>query len=221
MKTLLSFVLAALIVLAGCSTTHYLKYSKSDNQFYEDYNNSAGHKAIEVAFTNDSVMYYDNHSVIRDDTLYYFETESEEKNYNLPGSAIGSIHYTTNDLKNADLVLDNGEKLKAESISIYADSISFTGIREWISKKTLAPVDELKIVSYKNHWKGVIPGVLGGILLGGALGATGWIYHPMDGGNTETFAQAEATALGAISGLLIGGVVGYLLGFNVNYQFTR
>ncbi len=64
-------------------------------------------------------------------------------------------------------------------------------------------------------------GALGGILLGGALGATGWIFHPMNGGMTEQFDQETATLMGAVAGFLIGPIVGYFIGFNVNYQFTR
>lgn len=87
-----------------------------------------------------------------------------------------------------------------------------------IYKRRLLTVDEIKMVSYKNHWKGIVHGTLSGILLGGLLGSTEWPFHPPDGHGH--FDQFEAMVLGAFSGLIIGGVVGYILGYNVNYQFT-
>lgn len=218
MKTLLSFVLAALVVLGGCSTTHYLQYSKSNDKFYDDYNHSAGHKEIEVLLTNDSVVTRDNHSVIRNDTLYIFKKESEEKEYVLPAIDIKKMNYLSNDYKSADLILNNGEKIKAEGISVIQDSIRFTGFRDFTYKTPLVPVSDISVVTYNNHWRGVIHGVLGGTLLGGALGATGWILKPPDGhGGID---RLGATIGGALSGLIIGGVVGYLIGFDVNYQFS-
>ena len=220
MKTSLFFVLAALFLFGGCSTTHYLKYAKSDEQFYEDYNNSAGHKEIEVVLKNDSTLCRDNHSIIRNDTLYIFEEGTEQRDYILPNKDIKSMNYLTNDYKTADVLLHNGEKLKAEGITILKDSISFTGITEILYKKPLVPVDELKMVTYKNHWRGIINGALAGILLGGIVGTTGWVFHPMNGGMTEQFDQGSATIMGAFTGLLLGPVVGYFIGFNVNYQFS-
>jgi hypothetical protein len=219
MKSLIIFLMA-LLSFAGCSTTHYLKYYKSSKQFYEHYNRFAGKTDIEVVLSSDSVMYFDNHSVIRNDTLYYFKTESEEKKYNLPSSGIRSIHYNAYKQKKADIILDNGLKLKAGSIVVSADSISFIGTREWLGKIPLVPVDELKVVSYKNHWRAAVTGALAGILLGGIVGTTGWVFHPMDGGMTEQFDQASATFIGAFTGLLIGPVVGYFIGWNINYQFS-
>jgi len=218
MKPAILFFLIISSAFTGCSTTYYLKDSRSEENFYADYNKSASKKNIEVILNRDSIMCYDNHSVIRNDTLYIFERESEEKRYHLPTGEIRSIHYITHDFKNADLVLNTGIKLNAESIFISGDSVSFNGTREWINKKPLVRVDEIKNVSYKDHLRGVIHGVLGGILLGGALGATGWIIQPPDGhGQIDHYG---ATLAGAFSGLIIGGVVGYLIGFNVNYQFN-
>jgi hypothetical protein len=218
MKTSLFFVLASLFLFGGCSTTHYLKYAKSDKAFYDDYNNSAGHKEIKVSLAGDSVLYTDDHSLIKNDTLYVFEKESEAKNYVLPTTDIKDIYYISNDYKTAVLVFDDGEKIRAENISINVDTISFGGIRELLYKEPLVPLNQINTVTYKNHWRGVINGTLGGILLGGGLGATGWIFKPPDGhGGID---RLGATIGGALSGLIIGGVVGYLIGFDVNYQFS-
>jgi hypothetical protein len=42
----------------------------------------------------------------------------------------------------------------------------------------------------------------------------------MDGGMTEQFDQASATIMGALTGLVIGPIAGYIIGFNINYQFS-
>ncbi len=80
MKLIIFLILTIITFLTGCSTTHYLQYSKSTDEFYDDYNNSAAHKDIEVVLTNDSLITRDNHSAIRNDTLYIFKEETEEKN---------------------------------------------------------------------------------------------------------------------------------------------
>lgn len=217
MKLFIIF-LTALFSFAGCSTTHYLQYSKSHDKFYDDYNNSAGHKDIEVVLNNDSLISRDNHSVIRNDTLYIFKEESEEKEYVLPVNDIKKLNYLSNDYKTADLLLSNGDKIKAEGISFLEDSIRFKGLRDLIYKTPLVPVSDINVVSYKNHLRGTIQGVLGGTLLGGALGATGWIFKPPDGhGGID---RLGATIGGVLSGFIIGGVVGYIIGYNVNYQFS-
>ena len=218
MKLFLCF-LTALLTFSGCSTTHYLQYSKSNDKFYDDYNNAAGHKEIEVVLTNDSLITIDNHSVIRNDTLYIFKEESKEKEYVLPANDIKKMNYLSNDYKSADLMLKNGEEIKAEGISVLQDSIRFIGFRDLTYKTPLVPVSDINVISYNNHWRGVIHGVLGGTLLGGALGATGWILKPPDGhGGID---RLGSTIGGAFSGLIIGGVVGYLIGFDVNYQFSQ
>ena len=218
MKLSLFFILTGLTAFVGCSTTHYLKYSASNKEFYDDYNNSAGNRNVEVILKNDSTFYQENHTLIRNDTLYYFVKTEEGKYYELPTSSVKKINYLTNDFKTAGLIFNDGDHLKGKDIFITKDSISFLGVREQIFKYNLSPVNHIKIITYKNHWKVVVPGSLSGILLGGLLGTSGWILHPPDGHGH--FAQAEATIAGALSGLIIGGVVGYILGFNVNYQFT-
>lgn len=97
MKISIFFILLVLTVFFGCSTTHYLKYSSSKEKFYRDYNNSAGNNDIEVILIDESIIYHNDHSVIRNDTLYAFKRKSEAKNYNRPTTDIRKINYLTND----------------------------------------------------------------------------------------------------------------------------
>lgn len=217
MKPIIFLLPVIFISFTGCSITHDIAYSSSEKEFYDDYNNSAGNRNVEVIFKNDSTFHQENHTLIRNDTLYCFVKTKEEKYYEVPTSSVKKINYLTNDFKTAGLTLNDGDQLKGEDIFITKDSISFWGVREQTLKYNVSPVNNIKTISYKNHWKGVVPGSLSGILLGGLLGTSGWILHPPDGHGH--FAQAEATVAGALSGLIVGGVVGYIIGFNINYQF--
>jgi hypothetical protein len=220
MRPAIVFISIIFIVFTGCTITHDIVYSSSEREFYDDYNNSAGNKNVEVILKNDSTFYQENHTLIRNDSLYHFVKTEDEKYYELPTSSVKKINYLTNDFKTARLTFNDGDQLKGEDIFITRDSISFLGIREQTLKYAVSPVNNIKMISYKNHWKGVIPGLLAGILLGGVIGTTGWIYHPMDGGMTEQFDQASATIMGALTGLVIGPIAGYIIGFNINYQFS-
>lgn len=220
MKTVILFLSLIFIGLTGCSITHNITDYPSDKKFYEDYNNSARGKSVNITLQNDTTVYRYNNTEVENDTLYNFERAVDEKEYKLPTGEIKKIHYLTNDYKTAGLVLNNDVRLKGKNLFITRDSISFWGMKEQTVKYNVSSVNNIKIISYKNPWKGVIPGILGGVLLGGVLGSTGWIYNPKDGGNTPTFDQFQATIAGALTGFLIGPVIGYLIGFNISYLFS-
>ena len=76
--------------------------------------------------------------------------------------------------------------------------------------------------SYKDHWKGVLPGFLIGMITGGALGATGWIYKPKDesGNPPYVFDKSAATIRGALLGAVVGSIIGYFLGYDYTYLFN-
>ena len=84
------------------------------------------------------------------------------------------------------------------------------------------PISQIKQASYNDHFKGAVPGFLIGIVAGGVIGATGWIYHPEGGGmgGTPTFSQSQATIFGAIFGLFSGAMTGIVLGFNYYFLFN-
>jgi hypothetical protein len=108
---------------------------------------------------------------------------------------------------------------------------SFNGFKGIINDDTLllnynSPIKKYLLisninkVSYKNHWKGIVPGFLLGIISGSAIGSTGWIWRPKDGGNNPHFDQFMATIGGALWGAIIGSVLGYIIGYKYYFHFN-
>ncbi|HSD64243.1 MAG TPA: hypothetical protein VLB50_10610, partial [Ignavibacteriaceae bacterium] len=71
-------------------------------------------------------------------------------------------------------------------------------------------------------WQGFVPGMLGGMIIGSLIGATGWIYHPeTDGNEPKQFDQNFAITTGALVGILIGPFIGYAIGYGINFVFDQ
>ncbi len=217
------FVLISIIIItfAGCSTTYKLSESRSPEKFYENCESSIESRSVKVNLENDSSIITGDKNKIISDTLFSFKEINVGKDYKIPTKELKDISFITNDYRTADITLKNGEKLKAENLSLANDTANFWGIKTLLLKYKISPLSEINSIGYKNNLKGVLPGILVGAFSGGILGATGWIYHPMDGGNTETFSQQEATFAGFFTGIIIGAIVGYYIGVNIEYQFNR
>lgn len=215
------FISIIFITLTGCTTTYKLSESRSPEKFYENCESSIESRSVKVNLENDSSIITGEENKIISDTLFSFKEENVGKDYKIPTKELKDISFITNDYKTADITLKNGEKLKAENLSLANDTANFWGIKTLLMKNMISPLLEINSIGYKNNLKGVLPGILVGAFSGGILGATGWIYHPMDGGNTEMFAQGEATFAGVFTGIILGAIVGYYIGVNVEYQFKR
>jgi hypothetical protein len=217
----LVFYSIIIFTLTGCTTVYKLSESRSPEKFYKNCENSIESRSVEVKLINDSSVYTMNENKIISDTLYSFKEVNVGKDYTLPTKELEDISFITNDYKTADITLKNGEKLKAENLFLANDSANFWGIKTTMMKNMVSPLSDIKYIEYKNYLSGIVPGILVGAFSGGILGASGWIYHPMDGGNTEMFAQGQATFAGVYTGIILGAIIGYLLGINVEYQFNR
>lgn len=215
------FISIFFITLTGCTTTYKISESRSPEKFYEKFTSAVENRIVHVTLVNDSTIFTSDKNKIVKDTLYRIKETRTIWYYKVPTEQIKDIDYLSNDYKTADITLKNGEKFKGENLSLASDTSTFRGTNVSVIKSLICPISDIRSIEYKNHWKGVIPGILGGILLGGFLGGTGWFIHPTDGGNQSTFAQGEAILVGAYSGLIIGAALGYLIGFNIEYQFER
>ncbi len=204
------------IFLAGCSSTYTLKDFPSEQKFYKEYNNFAENKKVKITLLNNKSFYSRNGTEITKDSLYTFYKVDLKSNYTIPTSDIKKIKYLNTGYKTADILLINGEELKADNISFLKDAARFEGIRNSTVKKALMPIDKIKSISYENHWLGLIPGIPSGIFMGLITGYMGFYISNPDQLTGLPVSIITGFGVGAITGT----VVGWLLGFNYTYVFN-
>jgi hypothetical protein len=201
------------LFFVGCSSTYRVTDYPSLAKFHEDVNYSMKDRDVNV-ITVDSTFTSLKGSRIKDDSL---QTVANIQQI-IPLKDIKDIKYYGRTYKapSATIWLKNGEELTTENVEILPDSsIQFINITN-----EKIPLTEVKQVSYTDHLKGAIPGLLIGTIVGGIIGYTGWIYHPEGGGRQLEFLQLQATVFGAVVGLLTGTIVGIIVGHNNYYIFS-
>ncbi len=88
------------------------------------------------------------------------------------------------------------------------------------------PINKVKEARYNKRWLGIPFGILTGGAVGTLAGAVGLIpvyeSHPnMNGGQTQTIETGGAMVYGCIAGIGIGGIIGWLIGYNYIYYFNQ
>src|ERR1035437_9263046 len=100
-------LLSALFFM-GCST-YTIKDFPSKEKFYEDFNNSAKNKDVNITLINDSSFTIHDGVVLENDTLFSFAKLEERYVRTYPLSLITEIRYLNNDISTALILLKNGE----------------------------------------------------------------------------------------------------------------
>lgn len=140
----------------------------------------------------------------------YFSKEELYKEFNESARDKDELKITfTND---SSISVYNGGVIRNDTIFLNDTSLS--------KYNSQIPISQIKQISYNNHLKGAIPGLLIGTVAGGAFGATGWVFRPEGGGNNPTFDQSTGTIYGLIFGFFSGAMVGIVLGFNYYFLFN-
>ncbi|MHB8338076.1 MAG: hypothetical protein ACYDEE_11735 [Ignavibacteriaceae bacterium] len=217
----INYLLFAFFSLAfvSCSSIDTVKDFSSKEKFYNDFNDFAKNKNVEVTLINDSSFTTSEGASISNDTLILnIKNENE-----LSLSEIVNMKYNNTSFvhSSADIILKDGEKLNVENIKILHDSsIQFTnckGIKEYL------PLNKVKKASYLQR----LPGVMTGLSLGTITGAiTGVIvlyvlHSSVLGSNSELSNSPDAAFMTYIfSGAIIGSVIGWITGHNYVYQFN-
>ena len=140
----------------------------------------------------------------------YFYKEELYKEFNESAQHRDELKITFTD--DSSIFVYNGAEIRNDTMFLNDTSL--------LNYNSKIPISEIKQASYNNHLKGAVPSFLLGTLAGGAIGTTGWIYHPEGGGNHPTFNQFEATIIGAIFGLFSGAMIGIVYGFNYYFLFN-
>ncbi len=221
MKSIYYFIVAffSLIVL-GCSSTYTSSDFSSKQKFYDDFNNFAASKSLDVELTNDSSISVSN-GFILDDTLYTPGFRINRKSGRIAVADIKKINYSGSDYKSANLLLKNGSQIFVEEINIANDTLNYTNSKRIITKDAVIPLAKLKKASYKNRWFSTPFGFLGGAIIGGFIGSRIPIYqNTPDGKPGREREYLVPTLIGSGTGAIIGSVVAWLIGYNYTYQFN-
>jgi hypothetical protein len=217
MKLFYLFIFIGSMLFIGCSTTFQTTNFKSKKEFNAYINHSVRNKKFNITFVNDSTIECEKGVQVQNDKIVVQQNKTVIDT-TFPLNKIENINYGTysaNSFQSGQLELSNGITLDATNIRTVNDSIKFDS--EFSYQKGI-PIDKVRSLSYNNHWKGVLPGFLGGALSGAIIG--GLVLKPKSGGNpplqVNTF---QAAVEGAAIGIIIGPIIGYIIGHNYNFEF--
>ena len=156
-----------LISLIGCSSTYTVADFASRDKFYEDFNNSAGNKSLKIIMNNDSSINVGNGAYISNDSLIFLVPILNEERINK--NDIEELIYNSYDINIINtVILKNGNSITANNIQLLSDSS--IAVWDYINAAESLPLNDVKKISYKNHWLGVpfsiLPGAIVGFLVG-------------------------------------------------------
>ena len=210
------------IIFIGCSSTYTVSDFSSKEKFYNDFNNFASDKNLEVKLVNDSSITVGNGFIMRD-TLYTPGFRIDKKSGKIALSDIKKIDYGS-DYKSANLLLKNGKQTFVEEISIANDTLSYTNSKKIITQDAVMSLAKIKEAKYKNRWSSTPAGFLSGSIIGGFIGSLVPIYHNhldmATGGQVKERDYVAPTLVGIGSGAVIGSAIGWLIGYTYTYQFN-
>lgn len=223
MKNILLFIAAILsFAFMSCSSTYTIKDFSSREKFYDDFNNFASRKSLEVGLINGGTITVSN-GFILGDTLYTPGYRIERKTGKAALADIKGIDYTGSDYKSANLLLKNGTKISVEEINVMNDTLSYTNSKKIITKDAVIPLTKIKKASYKNRWFSTPIGFLSGGIIGAYIGGQIPTYSSrinMATGKAESYQNITSSVIGLVSGVIIGTVTGWLIGYTYTYQFN-
>lgn len=204
----------------GCSI-YTIKDYPSKEKFYEDFNNSAKNKDVNITLINDSSFTINDGVVLENDSLFSFAKIEERDLRIYPLSVITEIRYMNNDTSTALILFNNGETLRGTNFRTESDSIYFT-MQTSTKKNKNVPIpieiDKIKTITYKTHLRSIPLGILGGAITGlitAAIASTG-ISDSKDNNGKAAAYFIVSPILGAAIGVIVGGIIGW----NTIYQFN-
>ena len=165
-----------------------------------------------------------NGAAIENDTLYSLGGEIKSGIKKIALSDTKGINYTNQSHITALIILKDGKRYQAEQVRGNRDSIEFSYIKT-ITLKDVTSINNIKNISYKNHWLGVIPGFIGGTIFGIIAGVIAIAFTPLNFntvGNSTYYAGTNYTPakIALSSWIILGIAYSWIKGFNYTYQFN-
>ncbi len=222
LKAIYLLLFGLVIFLAGCSSTYTLKDYTSKQKFYDDFNNFAKNRNVKVILSNDSSFVTKEGTRISNDSLIIINKSEKTEIERIPLSDIKSVNDFYDAEKNHTIVINlkDGREFHEKRITYLPDSSINIPVTKVITTKEQIPLSKVKKVNYKINWLGLIPGVPVGFVIGAAFGI---ITLNLPGGSnlsTNFWSGGGGLVIGTPVITLIGGAVGWLIGFNYSYIFN-
>ncbi len=213
-----SFIAALFFV--GCSSTYTIKDFPSKEKFYEDFNDFVKNKKVEVTLKNDSTFTTNEGTRINNDCLVFTNQFQSTGILRIPKQQIKSVndYYDTNANHIVKIFNKDGKEFDVKNVNYLPDSsIKFETEMTVTSTSRIALIN-VKNICYKKNWIGIIPGIMSGFLLSYVIAGLGESASP---GDVGVFASGAAMVIGVPIGTFLGGVIGWLIGYDYIYQFNR
>ena len=218
-KFLKLFFFLCSLIFVGCSSTYTVSDFPSKEKLYQYFNDAGKDKSVKIILTNDSSFNVNGGIIIKNDSLYEKIYTPERGKIAL--SEIKNIEYL-NDYKSKLLIMNNGMILKVENIKKAADSIEFINVSTE-TLKSIIHINKVRELSYEGRSLGILSGILFGVPVGfiAAISKVLPIYdYGGVAGNIKSYDEFKAIVIGTLSGAIIGGVVGWLVGNKYTYQLN-
>ena len=206
-------------VIAGCAPItkiYKIDNSTSKDQLIKKFNSFSSGKTLKIELKNGSCLTSLTGTSILHYTLFTITgiNKNEEiiPQYKIKNIKINGTQYGT---QSAYVELKNSESLNVKNVKFLPDSkIQITTID---TLRRIVPLDSIKEVIYKDRLLGLIPGVLGGAGVGAAAGL-GIAFLVSSKENADAYL---AFPIGGAAGALIGGIIGYINGYNYTFIFNN
>lgn len=208
-------IICSFIFITGCSVSNRISNYPSKEEYYNKINSYLKNKPVSVIIKKDSILYSS------DVTIKNNEIDAVERNISRIERTvlikdIKLIEYTSNNLENlsGNLLLSTGERIYAENIKPYNDSLHFLNIKQDFLRVSI-PLSQVESLRIKNNFYGALNGFSIGII-GGAAGGLALIHT---GRKTASSDKAMGTIGGALVGCITGAIIGYIIGSNEYFYF--
>ncbi len=211
------------LFFTACTSNYTIKEFNSKKEYYNYFNDHSGNKKLNIKLTIDSSLITDSGARIQSDSLLFKYDIVKSGNEVIPLSEINSIDYKTSDNRSAHLSLKNGREIEAENLMFQPNSLKCK-IKENLARNEKIPLSLIKAISYKNHFQGIVTGILCGFLAGVILTASQVIPAEVHEGNPPYPHDYNFMAVGLISlplGIIAGGVIGGNIGYKYTYHFNQ
>jgi hypothetical protein len=212
MKIISLLIVFSTLLIIGCSSIYTVKNFPSKEKMYRDFNKTAANKTLKVTFTNDSSFALEDGANIENDSLFFIAGYNTKK-IKISPSEIKNVKYSGDNYSNlsAIIYLNNGQELKADSVSLFKDTIN-AEVTKIVNG--CIPLNKIKRISYKNIILGIIPGFLIATAAGGMAAIS--IFSLQNHNPDDAVGSLAVVPVCSVAGIIWGCIAGY----NYVYEFN-